>query len=197
MDEYAVNSIKNHMKGFGRLIMVHFLGVALGWAAFPLILILLARYTTVDVPMAVFSVFATIIMGLMLLAQGNEYGITDRKPYKWARYKAKGFVLGASVGLVVFILELIIIAVADSNFVVSHPQFNISNVNSYIRMILYVPFFWFFKLTGEAGAIMPRVTMLSALIVIPIESIFTGIGYILGSKGIVLDFKINLFRRKK
>ena len=189
MNEFAKETIKNHLKCVGRNFLVHMLAVALGWAAFPLILILLARYTTVDVPMAVFSVFASLIYGTMLISQGNEYGLTDAKPYNWARYGAKGFVIGAAAAIIVFMLELFMIALADKYFYVSHPQFDIANVNNYIRMILVVPFFWFYKLIGAKDAIIPRVTVLSSLFAVPFCSMFTGIGYLFGRAGIVVDFR--------
>ncbi|MBP5766982.1 MAG: hypothetical protein J6X47_08345, partial [Clostridia bacterium] len=58
LSDFARETIKNHAKGVARILMIHMLAVALGWAAFPLILMIFARYTTTDVPMAVFSVVA-------------------------------------------------------------------------------------------------------------------------------------------
>ncbi len=188
MRDWAKDTIKNHGKSIARIFLIHMLGVALGWAAYPLFLLLLARHVTIDVPMAVFSVFASIVYAAMLVSQGNEFGLTDRKPYNWARYKAKGFVVGAAAGLIVFILELVFIAVANRHFVVSHPNFDIPNINSYIRMILYVPFFWFYKLI-QIDAIVPRVTVLSSLFAIPFCSLFTGAGYLFGSAGVTVDFR--------
>ncbi|MCR5694327.1 MAG: hypothetical protein K6G89_05080 [Clostridia bacterium] len=189
MSDWLRETIKNHAKGTGRILLIHLLAVALGWAAYPLILLLIARYTTVDLPMAIFSVIASLVYAAMLVSQGNEYGLRDGKPYNWARYKAKGFVLGAAAGLVIFLAELIVIAIADRNFYVSHPQFDIANVNSYIRMILYVPFFWFYKLIHTGEAIIPRVNILTSLFVIPFCSLFTGLGYLFGAAGVVVDFR--------
>ena len=189
MNDRVKDTLKNHGKGIGRILLIHMLAVALGWAAYPLLLILLARYTTIDLPIAIFSVIASLIYAAMLVSQGNEYGIQDVKPYNWARYKAKGFVLGAVAGLAVFLAELIIIAIADKNFYVSHPQFDIANINSYLRMALYMPFFWFYKLIHTGEAIIPRVNVLSSLFVIPFCSLFTGLGYLFGSAGVVVDFR--------
>ena len=183
---FARETIKNHAKGVARILLIHMLAVALGWAAFPLILMIFAMYTTTDVPMAVFSVVATVVYAAMLVVQGNAYGLQDRLPYGWARYKAKGFVIGGAAGTVVYLFELLMIAIADRNFTVNHPQFAISNINNYIRMILAVPFFWFYRVIGGV-AIIPRVTALTALFVIPFCALCTGIGYVAGQAGVEID----------
>lgn len=189
MSERAADTIKNHAKGFGRILLLHMLGVLLGWAAFPLFLTVLASHMTIDIPMSIYSVIASLVYAAMLISQGNEYGLTDSKPYNWARYKAKGFVLGAMTGIVVFLLTLVCIAVADRHFYVSHPNFDISNINHYIRMIFCVPFFWFYKLLELKGPIVPKVTVLTALLPTAFCSLFTGVGYIFGMSGVVVDFR--------
>lgn len=193
MSEIGIESIKNHLKCIGRVLLVQFLAIALSWAAYPLIFLLLR--STIDGPLTVFSIFATIVFGAMLVAQGNEYGLQDKKPYKWARYKGKGFVIGALVGILIFLLELFMIFLADRLFSVNHPQFSIVNINSYMRMFLYMPFFWFFELLNNTGNIIPRVTPLTSLIVIGFDSVFTGIGYLLGDAGITIDFHIGKKRK--
>ncbi len=189
MNEFLKNSIKNHSKGIGKTFLCHMLAVALSWAAFPLIFLLVARYMTIDSPLAIFSVFATVIYTLMLLTTGDEMGLTDRKPYKWARYKAKGFVVGALAGIIVFLIQLLMIAIANRAFLVSHPIFKIANVNSYVRMILYMPFFWFYQLIKSGAAMIPSVTVFSSLFVVPFMSLVTGIGYLMGLAGIDIDWK--------
>lgn len=188
MSEFSKESLKNHFSGIVRIFYCHILSVCLGWAAYPILLMVFARYVTIDVPLSVYSLLATIIYILLLMASTNEMGVNDRKPYKWARYKAKGFVVGAAAGVAIVLLEYVFIALADRFFIVQHPQFLISGINSYVRMILYVPFFWFYSLIDGSGAIIPAVNYLSALIVIPFAALFSGIGYLMGSAGIVLDF---------
>lgn len=195
LKETTKETIKNHALWTGRVLLCHLLAVALGWAPYPLFLLLVARYTTIDVPMTVFSAVATLVYALMLLVSGNEFGAVDRKPYRWARYRAKGFVIGAAAGVVVFLAGLLTILIADRNFEVTHPQFSIVNINHYVRMILYSPFFWFYKITDTGGTIIPAVTPLGALFVIPFCVIFTGTGYLLGSAGVIID--IGFKKRKK
>ena len=189
LSEKQQNTLKNHAKSLGRTVQVYFLGVALGWAAYPLLLALLARYMMLDVPMAIYSFIVTVIFSVMLMTSADEWGLTDRKPYKWARYKAKGFVIGGIAGLMIVILELVIILVADSVFKVSHPQFDIEGVNNYLRMAIYSPFFWFYELVNKGTTVIPRVTVLGSLIVIPFTSLFSGIGYLMGINGVDIDLK--------
>ncbi len=189
LSEKQQNTLKNHAKALGRTAQVYFLGVALGWAAYPLFLSLLARYMMLNVPMAVYSFIVTIIFAIMLMTSANEWGLTDRKPYKWARYKAKGFVIGGIAGVLVVLLELVIILIADSVFKVSHPQFDIEGVNNYLRMAIYSPFFWFFELVNKGATVIPRVTALGSLIVIPFLSVFSGVGYLMGQNGVDIDLK--------
>ena len=188
MSDWTRETIINHAKGTGRILLLHMLAVALGWAAYPLFIALFVRTSTIDIPMSVFSVIASIVYAAMLVSQGNEYGLTDAKPYNWARYKGKGFALGAAVGLVIYILVLICIAIANRHFYVNHPQFPVESINNYIRMIFCMPFFWFFKLVGK-GDIMPRVTVLTALFPMVFISGFTGLGYLFGRSGVVVDFR--------
>lgn len=195
MDDFKKDTIINHLKCIKKTALVYFLAVALGWAAYPLFLALFARYTTMNVPMAIYSVVITVIFAVMLVADANEFGLTDRKPYKWARYKAKGFVIGAVVGVLVFLLELLIIFIADRVLRVSHPQFDIANINNYLRMALYSPFFWFYEIIKKGSSVVPRVTVLSSLFVVPFTSVFTGIGYLLGLRGVDIDLKLK--RKKK
>lgn len=188
MSEFTRDSIKNHLIGAGKMFYCHVLAVCLGWAAFPILLMVFARYVTVDTPLSIYSVFTTLIYILLLLTSANVIGLNDRKPYKWARYKMKGFVLGAAAGVAVVLVEGIFILIANRFFIVQHPQFLISGVNAYVRMIPCVPFFWFFSLIDTSGAIVPTVHLLSSLIAIPFLSVFAGLGYWLGINGIELDF---------
>lgn len=187
--EEQSNTLMNHFKFFKKTTLVYFLCIALGWAAFPLFFLLLGRSMTLNTPMAIYSAVASIVSALLIIAEANEFGLMDRKPYKWAKYKAKGFVCGAIVGVLIFLLELLVILIANSAFKVSHPQFNIYNINSYLRMLLYSPLFWLYELIKTNAHIIPRVEIWSSLFVIPFVSLFSGIGYILGTKGIEIDFK--------
>ncbi len=194
-NEFLKESLKNHGIGVLKQFYCHILAVCLGWAAYPLILLVFTRYVTVDVSMSVYSVVTTFIYVMLLLAQANDMGVKDRRPYKWARYKAKGVVVGALAGVVITILEYGFIAIANRFFLVQHPQFLISGVNSYVRMLLYVPLFWFYELIGGAEVIIPQVTHWSALAIIPFMAIFSGIGYWMGVSGVTLE--LGFFKRRK
>ncbi len=196
MNEFTRDSLKDHGKGILKMFYCHILAVCLGWAAYPLLILIGARYMTIDVPMSIYSIFATIIYILLLLAQSNDLGVKDRRPYKWAKYRGKGFVLGALAGVMVVLLQYVVIAVANEAFIVQHPQFDIGSINSYIRMILYVPLFWLYSLFKDGGVIIPPVTHLTALIIIPFISLFAGLGYWMGLSGITLNLGIHLKRKK-
>lgn len=187
--EEQSNTLSNHFKFFKKVTLIYFLCVALGWAAYPLFFMLLARSMTLNTPMAIYSAVVTIVSAMLIIAEANDFGLMDRKPYTWAKYKAKGYVCGALVGVLVFLVELVIILIANNVFKVSHPQFNIYNINSYLRMLLYSPLFWLYELIKTDAHIIPRVEIWSALFVIPFVSLFSGIGYTLGTKGIEIDFK--------
>lgn len=189
MSDWTRETIINHAKGTGRILLLHMLAVALGWAAYPLFIALFVRTSTIDIPMSVFSVIASIVYAAMLVSQGNEYGLTDAKPYNWARYRAKGFVLGAAAGVVVYLFVLLFIAIANRHFYVAHPTFDITNVNHYVKMILCVPFFWFYKLIGSKAEIIPDINALTALFPVAFCSLFTGVGYLFGRSGVVVDFR--------
>ena len=96
----------------------------------------------------------------------------------------------------VVLLQYVVIAVANEAFIVQHPQFDIGSINSYIRMILYVPLFWLYSLFKDGGVIIPQVTHLTALIIIPFISLFAGLGYWMGLSGITLNLGIHLKRKK-
>lgn len=187
------NTFNNHFKFFKKITLIYFLCVALGWAAYPLFFMLLGRHMTLNTPMAGYSALVSIVSAFLIVAEANDFGLMDRKPYTWAKYKAKGLVCGALVGFFIFLIELLVILIANSVFKVSHPQFNIYNLNSYLRMLLYSPFFWFYELVKKDAHIIPRVEIWSALFVVPFVSIFTEIGYLFGTKGI----EIELRKRKK
>ena len=61
MNEFLKNSIKNHSKGIGKTFLCHMLAVALSWAAFPLIFLLVARYMTIDSPLAILKKAAALV----------------------------------------------------------------------------------------------------------------------------------------
>ncbi len=187
MNEFTKETLKNHGIGIMRIFYCHVLAVCLGWAAYPLMLLVFARYVTIDVPFAIYSIFTTIIYIMLLLAQSNDMGVKDKKPYKWARYKAKGFLLGAVAGIIVVLLECIFIEIADALFIVQHPQLLISSLNSYVRMVLYAPLFWFYALINNTDAVIPQITHLSSLAIVPFMSIFSGLGYWLGISGVTLE----------
>lgn len=156
-------NIKTHLQGMRTVIHYYLLGVAASWGGFPIIaMISNANNMTVDRIQTFYSVFALVIYIIMAYLAMHDIGTMDRAPYKWARYNAKGLVMGAMGFAVIYIVEALFILIADRFAVIQHPIINMEGLHGYITMILYMPFFWFYKL-------------LSPELIIPSVNYFTGL----------------------
>ncbi len=156
-------NIKTHLLGMRSVIYYYILGVAVSWGGFPIIAMIGMRFNlTVDKLQIFYSIFATVCYAILTYLGVYDIGVRDRRPYKWARYKAKGAVMGFMAFVVIYIVEAVLIFVADKNAVVQHPILDISNVHGYITQILYMPFFWFYKIIDPTH-IMPSVNYITAL----------------------------------
>ncbi len=178
-------NIKTHMQVAGKLLYAYFLAVALAWAAVPLIIVLLSRFP-VYLILSIYTFCVTVIMICILYVTSHGCGETDRKPYNWAKYNAKGFVCSALAFAVIVIAELIIILLADRYIIVRHPHFTIASFNHYAKLILYMPFFWFYRMTaGAPGETpVPEVTPLTCLYPAVIVILSCGVGYAMGFHGV-------------
>ena len=141
--------------------------------------------------LAVYSVFATLIYTVVLYISMHEIGELDRKPYRWSVYKGKGFVCGAVASVVITLVGYGLIMVADNIFSVQHPYFAIANLNSYMKLIVYMPFFWFFEIIENSARLIPDVNVLSALIIVPFNVLVSGIAYWTGL------MNINIIKNKE
>ncbi|MBE7064368.1 MAG: hypothetical protein E7384_00915 [Ruminococcaceae bacterium] len=184
-----MDNLKNHAKCSFKVIYCYVLGIILSWAAYPVLLLLLA-VCPINKSLAVYSVFATLIFSIVLYISMHEIGEQDRKPYRWAVYKGKGFVCGAIASVVITLVGFGLILAADSIFYVQHPYLDIANINSYMKLIIYMPFFWFFEIIENSERLIPNISYLTALIVIPFSVIVSGIGYWTGISG------INIIKKK-
>lgn len=183
------DNIKNHGKCALKVIYCYILGIVLSWAAYPVLLLLLA-VCPINKSLAVYSVFATLIFAVVLYISMHEIGEQDRKPYRWAVYKGKGFVCGAIASAVITLVGFVLMIIADNVLYVQHPYLDIANLNSYMKLIVYMPFFWFFEITENSTRLIPEVNYLSSLIIIPFNVIISGIGYWTGLSG------INIIKKK-
>lgn len=162
-----MENFKTHLKGIRKVLLCYVLTVVLAWAAFPLIVIVLSGYMSPDFWFSIYTLFSTIICCIITYLTMHGFGSDDRKPYKWVRYPWKGLVCGAITYVIIVLLEYLMIWVANEHVVVSHPQFVIETLNAYVRMALYMPFYWFFRLIqGPAGAVcpIPSVSYLNCLL---------------------------------
>ncbi len=194
-------NLKTHLKGMKKVWYCYFLGVALSWAAYPIIAIVLIQFASFYVLQGIFTVFTTLILSCLLYISMHEFGENDRKPYKWARYKGKGFVCGFAAFAVVVLAEMIMIAVANRYIVVSHPYFLISSLRAYATYIFYMPFFWFYILVGHYDPVyfapgsehapvlgmeatpLPAVEYATCIYPIILITLVAGIGYLAGYSG--------------
>lgn len=178
-------NIKTHMHMIGKMLYAYFLAVALAWAAFPVIIIFLSKFQFYVV-LSIYTLFVTLVLVSIMYITMHGCGETDRKPYKWVRYNAKGFVCGAIAFAAIVIAEFIVIYLADRYLIVRHPYFTIASFNHYAKLILYMPFFWFYRMIASAPVetIVPEVTVLTCLAPSAAVILSGGIGYMMGFHGI-------------
>jgi len=177
------DNIINHAKCSLKVIYCYLLGVVLGWAGYPVMLLLIA-VCPINKSLTVYSVFATLIFSIVLYISMHEIGEQDRKPYRWAVYRGKGFVCGAIASVVITLVGFGMIIAADNVFYIQHPYLDIANLNSYMKLIVYMPFFWFFEILDNSTRLIPEANYISALITVPFNVLISGIGYWTGISGI-------------
>lgn len=200
-------NLKTHLLGMGTALYYYVLGVAIGWGGLPFIALLTVRTRSYDMVMAYYSIFATVAYGIMAYIGMHDIGVKDRRPYKWARYKAKGLVMGLMAFAVIYAVEAILIFVADKHFVVQHHTLDITGVHGYITQFIYIPFFWISKLLNLGGHIVPSYNYFTALIPMVFVVGFNGFAYMMGysdkviiknkPKGKVAQFLFYGYRKKK
>lgn len=179
-------NLKTHIQGIGKVLYAYFLAVAMSWAAFPIIVITLARSAQIYVILSVYTFISTVLFICILYLMMHGFGEMDRKPYKWARYEMKGFVCALCAFAVVVLAELLVIFLADQYIIVRHPYFMITSLNHYAKLVLFMPFFWFFRMISPPTpeSIVPEVTELSCLFPGLLVAVVAGIGYVMGYHGI-------------
>ena len=173
-------NLKTHLLGMKTVLHYYLLGVAVSWGGFPVICMISNRLAwTVDRIQTFYSVFALLVYLIIAYLAMHEIGETDRNPYKWARYGAKGIVMGLMGFAALYAVEAIMILIADRFAVVQHPIINIHGLHGYITMVFYMPFYWFYKLLSPAD-IMPSVNFLTALAPAPVIAAVNGFAYWMG-----------------
>lgn len=179
-------NIRTHMQGIGKVLYAYFLAVALSWAAFPIIVIALQQYGQIYVVLSVYTFIVTLVFICILYMMMHGYGEMDRKPYKWVRYNMKGFICALAAFTVIVVAEIIMIFLADRYIVVKHPYFTIASFNHYAKLVLYMPFFWFYRMISPPTeeSLIPEVTELTCTFPAGIVVISAGIGYLMGYHGI-------------
>lgn len=183
------DNILNHIKCSWKVIYCYILGIIISWAAYPVLLLLLP-ICPINKSLAVYSVLVTLIHAVILYISMHEIGEIDRKPYKWSIYKGKGFVCGAIATVVITLIGFLLICAADSIFRVQHPYLDIANINSYMKLIIYMPYFWFFEIVENSQRLIPEPNYLTVLIAVPFNILISGIGYLMGLLG------INIIKKK-
>ena len=91
----------------GKVLYAYFLAVALGWAAFPIIVIALSQYAQLYVVLSVYTFVVTLVFICILYMMMHGFGELDRKPYQWARYNMKGFACAAAAFALIVLAEII------------------------------------------------------------------------------------------
>lgn len=160
-----MKNILTHVKGTGTCLLSYFMAVVLSWAAYPLIMIVLIGYIDPDICLSVWSLIVTLVYFVIAYQLMHGFGEKDNKPYRFARYSLKGLVCAALCYAVVTALGFLVIFLANKYVVVHHPKFVIETLNGYLRMGVYMPFYWLMRLMeGPKGEIcpIPSVTYLRA-----------------------------------
>lgn len=179
-------NIISHLKGISRCWFAFILAVLFSWLSYPIIVIALQQFGNMHVLLGVYTFIVSIVYSMVLYSNMHTFGCHDRKPYQWARYKAKGLVCGAIAFAVIYGLECLSIVIAEEFFIVQHPVYVIESVNSYVRLFLYMPFYWLYVILNNFPEenVVPVVRYLTALIPAFISALVAGFGYLMGYKNI-------------
>lgn len=181
-----MKNILTHVKGIGTCLLSYFMAVVLSWAAYPLIMIVLIGYIDPDISLSIWSLIVNIIYFVIAYQLMHGFGEKDSKPYRYARYELKGLVCSGAAYVLLTGVGFLIIFLANKFVIVHHPKFVIETLNGYLRMGVYMPFYWLMRLIeGPKGEIcpIPSVTylraMLAGLLVLPAGAF----GYWMGFTG--------------
>lgn len=179
-------NIKTHLKGMGKLLYIYCLAVAISWAAFPVIVTFLQQYVQLYVMLSIYTFVSSLVLVAMLYITMHGFGEADRKPYSWVKYNMKGFVCGLMTFVVILLIEMFIIFLADKYVIVKHPFLTIESLNHYAKLIIYMPFFWLYRMISPPTeiTIVPDVTYITALLPGILFVVASGIGYIMGYHGV-------------
>lgn len=174
--------MKSHLRGVKLVLYSYIMGVFLSWASYP-VLIHFTFIVPLEISQSIYTIIATIALLIFLYLTLYDFGEKDRRPFIKEAYEGKGFVCGAIGFLIIVLAEVLIIALANKYVLVRHPHLVISNVNNYIRLILYMPFYWLYQLLDPMAGVVPRVEYLTSLVpgvlLIPVS----GFGYLRGLSG--------------
>lgn len=180
------SNILTHVKGVGTSLLSYLMAVILSWAAYPLIMIVLIGYIDPDLSLSIWSLIVTLLYMVIAYQLMHGFGTKDMQPFRHARYQFKGLVCAAIGYVLVTALGSLVIFLANKYVIVHHPKFVIETLNGYLRMGVYMPFYWLMRLIeGPKGDIcpIPSVTyvraMLSGLLLLPAGAF----GYWMGFTG--------------
>lgn len=162
-----MKNILTHAKGMKTCLLSYLMALVISWAAYPLIIIVLIGYIDPDISLAIWSLIVTIVYLIVGYQLMHSFGEKDRQPYDHARYALKGLVCCALAYVIVTALGLLVIYLANEFVIVHHPKFVIETLNGYLRLAVYMPFYWLMRLMeGPKGEIcpVPSVTWLRAML---------------------------------
>ena len=193
-------NIISHLKGISRCWFSLILAILFSWLSYPIIVVALQQFANMHILLGVYTFIVSVVYAMVLYSNMHTFGNRDRKPYQWARYKAKGLVCGAIAFAVIYGLECLAIVIAEEFFIVQHPVYVIESVNSYVRLLLYMPFYWLYIIlnTFPEENVVPVVRYLTALIPAGISALIAGFGYLMGYKNIkIIKVKEKPQKQKK
>ncbi len=180
------DNVKTHIKGAGKCLLSYFMAAVLAWAAYPLIMIVLIGYIKPDLCLSIYTLVTFLIYLVIGYQLMHGFGEKDMKPYGWARYPLKGLVCAAICYVIVSAVGCVIVFVADKYVVVHHPKFVIETLNGYLKLAVYMPFYWILRLVEGAPreiCPVPDVTYLRALAAGLLTLPAPAFGYWMGFRG--------------
>ncbi len=180
------NNILTHVKGTGWCLLSYFMGVILSWAAYPLIMIALHNIIAPDLSQSIYTLVNFLIYLIIAYLLLHGFGERDRKPYNWVRYPLKGLVCALFAWLLINAVGFLVIFLANKYVIVHHPKFVIETLNGYLRIVVYMPFYWLLRLIEGAPhelCPIPSATYLRGLLVTLLTLPAPAFGYWMGFTG--------------
>lgn len=176
--------MKSHLIGIKTVLYCYILAVCISWVSYPILIFLTFLDVNLTITQTIYTVLSTIVLCMLIYILMHEMGTKDRKPLqKEIRYSAKGLVCGAASAIIVILSEILIIYLANKYIMVKHPILEISNVNGYVRLILYMPFYWLFQVLDPSLNVVPKITYLTSIVPAFFMIPASAYGYIMGYKG--------------